>query len=109
MGSTLHSEFGVPRGHFKGGIEVRESGLRLKHPSGDENRALGVVERVWRKVSRLREGAQHPKEPTRGMKRARGAGRSVRGAAREARGSFGRGNGSASASNTPATGRGGEG
>lgn len=91
------------------GNEVRDSGLRLKHPSGDENKALGVVKIVWRKVSRLREGAQHPEEPTRGMKRARGAGSSVRGAAREARRSFGRGNGSASESNTPATVRGGEG
>lgn len=78
----------------------RESGLRLKHPSGDENKASGVVKMVWRKVSGLREGAQHPEEPTRAMKRAGEAGRNVRGSAREARGSFRRGNGSASESNT---------
>lgn len=107
-GSTLHNEVGVPRVHFKGN-EVRGSGMRLKHPSEDENKALGVVKMVWRKVSRLREGAQHPEEPTRGMKRAREAGRNVRGGAREARGSFGRRSGSASESNTPAIVRGGEG
>lgn len=91
------------------GNGVRDSGLRLKHPSRDENKALGVVKMVWRKVSRLREGTHHPEEPTRGMKRAREAGRNVRGAASEARGTFRRGNGSASESNTPATVRGGEG
>lgn len=30
MGSVLHNEFGVPKGHPKGGNEVRDEGLRLK-------------------------------------------------------------------------------
>lgn len=30
MGSVLYNEFGVSKGYFKGGNEVRDEGLRFK-------------------------------------------------------------------------------
>lgn len=61
VGPNLHNEFGVLKGHLKGGGGVRDRGLRLSHHCGNGNKSLEVVRKDWTKESMMSEGGPAPR------------------------------------------------
>lgn len=63
MGSTLHSEFGMPKGHLQWGNSTRDGEPRLKASLWNRNKGLDIVRMGWGKESRMRGGGRPPVKP----------------------------------------------
>ena len=87
MGSTLHSEFGMPKGHLQWENSTRDGEPRLKASLWNRNKGLDIVRMGWGKESRMRGGGLAHCEAHCGASRdvARAAARNPRGAVRAAR------------------------
>ena len=66
MGSTLHSEFGMPKGRLQWGNSTRDGEPRLKASLWNRNTGLDIVRMGWGKESRMRGGGPAPCEAHRG-------------------------------------------
>lgn len=87
MGSALHSEFGMPKGHLKWGNSTRDGEPRLKASLWNRNKGMDFVRMGWGKESRMRGGGLAPCEDHGGASRdvARAATRNPKGAITAAR------------------------